>query len=540
MASWREICRQADEAKHLFSHDRQAGKERFLHLLQKYPNDGMVYLRRGECYESIGSYALALEDYRHAYQAFPLQQYKNQALQAVLNIESNLSHTSRPEESENLQENLDRARELVKKLRHAFPNPSMPEDILPNGVMKESSEYRLFLTLTVAIDYLRDADILWDCARKAFENPKTRYLFDPKEVVRKSDTDLEWDLRSSKLLNEHRDLHTWKTLCRSILEQFKGDPLNIILSCEWDGAKALEHLRRNGRSFPYLKGAKIGPLWLRILRDNAGLPIKNLESIPLPVDIHVLRATFCSGALTGNYEGKMEAIKGLVATLWKKAVQGDVIDDKDGTVRPLVALDLDEALWNLSRKFCSQNRLSQTNPCPLSPSCLFREIEVRNDFVQIKFKMADSQTKRTYLSTYSPSSSRILGILGCTKTKIWDWDDYSDTGPTPARDAYKGSKFINDLSIVERNSSRWIIFSALYGFILPEFVIPEKYDVTFNKPYDARENPTISGSELVRQIKVLHLDSYPVVRLFSSCESDAYKSRVAKAFSGLPVTIEVF
>ena len=33
------------------------------------------------------------------------------------------------------------------------------------------------------------------------------------------------------------------------------------------------------------------PLWVRMLRDNVGLEIWNLESVPMPVDVHIARAT---------------------------------------------------------------------------------------------------------------------------------------------------------------------------------------------------------------------------------------------------------
>ena len=58
-----------------------------------------------------------------------------------------------------------------------FGTRSMPEDILPEGVKPGSPEHALFLTLTVALDYMRDSDKLWEASRKVFANPETRYLF---------------------------------------------------------------------------------------------------------------------------------------------------------------------------------------------------------------------------------------------------------------------------------------------------------------------------------------------------------------------------
>jgi hypothetical protein len=55
----------------------------------------------------------------------------------------------------------------------------MPEDTLPAGVSRGSLEHLLFITLTVSIDYQRDAVALWKSSRLAFQDPGTCYLFDP-------------------------------------------------------------------------------------------------------------------------------------------------------------------------------------------------------------------------------------------------------------------------------------------------------------------------------------------------------------------------
>jgi hypothetical protein len=58
----------------------------------------------------------------------------------------------------------------------------MPEDEPPPGVQGGSLDLVLFITLTVAIDYQRDADALWESSRKTFANAETRYVFDPAAV----------------------------------------------------------------------------------------------------------------------------------------------------------------------------------------------------------------------------------------------------------------------------------------------------------------------------------------------------------------------
>ena len=109
-------------------------------------------------------------------------------------------------------------------------------------------------------------------------------------------------------------------------------------------------------------------------------------------------------------------------------------------------------------------------------------------------------------SLRSQMNSKILGILGCTKTKIWDRKP--DIGPVPARNAYQGMKFLSDLERVENLTTHWIILSAKYGFMDPDFLIPGMYNVTFH-PSSGSSEPPVSVKTLIRQVKDfgIHLGS---------------------------------
>jgi len=116
---------------------------------------------------------------------------------------------------------------------------------------------------------------------------------------------------------------------RYFYKKWQGDPRNFLVSCNWDAPLILARLKadshiRNGKrvpDFPFLRGDKIGPLWLRMLRDNAGLiqienmneipnsiGIRNLDKVPIPVDIHVARATLALGVVRGQYNGPTERL----------------------------------------------------------------------------------------------------------------------------------------------------------------------------------------------------------------------------------------
>jgi hypothetical protein len=66
-----------------------------------------------------------------------------------------------------LATDIDRGRAVAKLLHEAFHTTGihgrndMPEDSRPVGVERGSLEHILFLTLTVSIDYQRDANTLW-------------------------------------------------------------------------------------------------------------------------------------------------------------------------------------------------------------------------------------------------------------------------------------------------------------------------------------------------------------------------------------------
>ena len=58
----------------------------------------------------------------------------------------------------------------------------MPEDILPKDMSRGSIEHLMFITLTVAIDYQRDANAFWEVSKQTWEDSETQYLFDPRAL----------------------------------------------------------------------------------------------------------------------------------------------------------------------------------------------------------------------------------------------------------------------------------------------------------------------------------------------------------------------
>jgi hypothetical protein len=75
----------------------------------------------------------------------------------------------------------------------------MPEDITPNSVERNSLDHIFFITLTVSIDYQRDSPSLWASSRKTFDDPETRYLFDPKLLYETPFRKIVEDMQKYKL-----------------------------------------------------------------------------------------------------------------------------------------------------------------------------------------------------------------------------------------------------------------------------------------------------------------------------------------------------
>jgi len=123
----------------------------------------------------------------------------------------------------------------------------------------------------------------------------------------------------------------------------------------------------------------------------------------------------------------------------------------------------------------------------------------------------------------------ILIIVPCGSAKIWK--EQPNQGPTPAREAYIGAPFAVNREFAEKHADRWVILSAKYGFIDPDFVIPETYEVTFKK---ASTNP-ISVERLAEQVQELGLTRFD--RVIGLGGHD-YRRAIVAAFDSVPVKLE--
>jgi len=121
----------------------------------------------------------------------------------------------------------------------------------------------------------------------------------------------------------------------------------------------------------------------------------------------------------------------------------------------------------------------------------------------------------------------VLVVVPCGMRKVWDVNPCA--GPTPARNAYVGAPFKVNREYAEKFADRWVVLSAKYGFIDPDFIIPENYNVTFKRP----KTQPISVGDLRRQIVEKGLDKFSKVVVLGGRD---YVNVTKRAFEGFKVT----
>lgn len=122
----------------------------------------------------------------------------------------------------------------------------------------------------------------------------------------------------------------------------------------------------------------------------------------------------------------------------------------------------------------------------------------------------------------------VLVIVPCGRSKVWERDPLR--GPTRAREVYTGAPFVLNRDYAERFGDAWVILSAKYGFIAPDFVIPEAYEVSFKYP---ATNP-IALERLHEQRQSQNLDRFGIVVGLGGKE---YRAAIEEAFAGTPVQL---
>lgn len=205
-------------------------------------------------------------------------------------------------------------------------NPSLP---------KESRENYLYFTLPPCINFQRNSPAMWASALKTYEDPKTRYLFYPEEVAKRTRDQVQSDLLKYKLAlqrNKHTDI--WMAVSKAFHSHFQDDPRALLKRAGWDVVQIHKVIQQDmKKEFPYISGPKMANYWLYILSHYTDAKFKNMQAISIIPDTHVLQ---CSVKL-GLSDPKMTSLE--VAEIWKELLSGEKI----------APVEMHPVLWNWSR-----------------------------------------------------------------------------------------------------------------------------------------------------------------------------------------------
>ncbi|MBE9565641.1 MAG: hypothetical protein IMF16_02700 [Proteobacteria bacterium] len=119
-------------------------------------------------------------------------------------------------------------------------------------------------------------------------------------------------------------------------------------------------------------------------------------------------------------------------------------------------------------------------------------------------------------------------VVPCGRAKVWH--RHPELGPVAARHAYPGPPFKVNREYAERFGEEWVILSAKYGFISPDFRIPGPYEVTFKRPSTC----PVTLEVLREQVRRMELHRFSDVIGLGGAK---YRTRVQKAFESLPVSL---
>lgn len=130
-----------------------------------------------------------------------------------------------------------------------------------------------------------------------------------------------------------------------------------------------------------------------------------------------------------------------------------------------------------------------------------------------------------------------LVIIGCGKSKIWDKNPWA--GPQKASNVYVGPYFKAKRRFAESRGCDWMILSGKYGFVRPDFIIPQSYNATFNRPSTC----PISVQELRQQVEERGLSRYDEITVLGGGKyiekiRDAFcdtRARIETPFAGYPM-----
>ncbi len=243
--------------------------------------------------------------------------------------------------------------------RPGAPTPgwdSMPEVAMANQLTAggaTGAEVRLYITFTSALDRARDADLLWRRSARLFA--EVRWPFSQEESASRPIMELKDVLRQSGVSQRHGpDSNGWRRIAQTLSHQVLAPNVHAaVFSGQGDAETLLRELqnRQGGEPlFPFLRGPKVGVMWVRMLAYPGGANITSLQSLPVAVDVQVRKLTEYLGA-TDMFGEDLERVRRPIQAQWAGDVRLNGADGPSSLAGTCAALD--PALWFYAKWGCS-------------------------------------------------------------------------------------------------------------------------------------------------------------------------------------------
>ena len=274
----------------------------------------------------------------------------------------------------------------------------MPEDSNPH-LPQESLENYLYFTLPMALNYQRNSYTLWQSALKTYEDPQTRFVFSPKECIKKDFKEVQEALTKYKVaLQREKQTEIWITLSKTIMELFDGDIRRLFDQLDNDVNRIRHFLQvENKKKFPYLSGTKICNYWLYVIYQYTDRKYQNLEDLTVAPDTHVCKSTYQLGLIDEEQLHSSHAQE-IVIDFWQKFLKGT-------SYKPI---DVHTPLWLWSRN----GFLELTDYTMLDKIVLTSKEVVKNSKeVSISFSVLEKIAKEPIPPGKHWTESNVFGLL---------------------------------------------------------------------------------------------------------------------------------
>jgi N-glycosylase/DNA lyase len=209
--------------------------------------------------------------------------------------------------------------DAFKKRKGIFSNQASASK---NDIGMDRETYLNYIIFMSSMDYQKrvEADEIWKEGKKWVK--KYPWLFKPKELLSKNIFEVikvfEEIRKESPLIFRLKDIAIWLTIANTLYNEYKGETIVLLERFDYDAHKIYNKLKNEKKKFPFLSGEKILSMYLKILNEDGGINLKNIDKIPLPVDKNVAMATF-NLIFHEEFKGKVdESIRKRVREVWNE------------------------------------------------------------------------------------------------------------------------------------------------------------------------------------------------------------------------------